>query len=366
MSLHRKHLATLCAVLVLAVVLAGPEAGAKDKEWQVSQLPYLTGWYGAVGNDVSDSGYIGGAWIDEDGQYHAACWYEGKAHDLTDEIGVPGDFPYSYVYSVNSNAVMCGAAADELGYQLAARWDVEDGTVENLHPGDDYILSAAQALNAEGDAAGFASAMDGAVYRNYAWLWPKGDREGERLPSGDFRHALAYGLNANGTVVGLGVGWDGSWNAVMWVKGKQGEYEIVGVQEDLNDCQDEEVIMGRASDVGEDGTVVGFVWLEDFSSRPFAYTVKGGVELLDEDGTGEGIAWKTVANYIAGGIGGSYGMSDDAAVWVKGELEILPDLDDGALMEASSINKSGLAVGYAFDEDDTSFTYPQGWYAEKK
>ena len=41
---------------------------------------------GTLANDVSDTGYIGGAWFDESGGWHAAYWYDVEAYDREDEF----------------------------------------------------------------------------------------------------------------------------------------------------------------------------------------------------------------------------------------------------------------------------------------
>jgi len=160
----------------------------------------------------------------------------------------------------------------------------------------------------------------------------------------------------------------GFWHAVLWVKGHKGDYELIDLQEDLNELEDDQILMGVAYDVGEDGTVVGraLAYDEDINFlgvAPFSWTAEDGAVLLDQDKTGSAVAWKKVSKYIAGGIGGGWGMSDDAVVWTNGDLEILPDLDDFPYMKASSVTGSGLVVGYAYDEN---FARTQGWYAEKK
>ena len=67
-------LAVLVAFALTTVIVAG------EKSWVLTKLPGPSGktCLGTFPNDLSDSGYIGGAWIDSDGVMRGAYWRKGN------------------------------------------------------------------------------------------------------------------------------------------------------------------------------------------------------------------------------------------------------------------------------------------------
>lgn len=371
-----------CVFILVSLFLAGPGL-AKDKQWVITVLegPSGTKWIGSFGNDVSDSGYVVGGWFDADEKMHAAYWYKGDFVDLATDIGLPKGTDQSLVTSVNSNGLMGGAAVvKDSTDQRACLWDAGKETVTCLHPSDSYSSSTVYTVNASGDAVGWVTTKDGL---NMAWVWPKGDSTGEALPGGtDYDGTQAFGLNSNGTIVGVGQtdteslipGWEVfPCNPVMWVK-KGKTYELV----DLRDDFAEGYPLIRAYDVSEDGEVIGRMWDDSLYTAAWSWTEKGGAVHLDDNKTGDASAWRASGKHIAGGIGygplgsmdGSW-ITDDAALWTNGDLEVIAtevtwDKVDYPYVEAASANKSGLVTGFCFTLELGAPYLPVGWIAEKK
>lgn len=373
MHLDRTKYVSLITCVLLIFMLATASAAPREKVWVVTPLPTDSDWHGSFGNDVNDSGYIGGGWIDEDGGYHAAYWYRGDYYDLADEIGVPEDQEggTSNVLSINNHGLMGGMAMSADGDQVAVLWDVKHDTFEDMHP-EDTLSSVIWGVNASGDASGKADEL-----RTLPWgeervlpqpyVWPKND-DGLALPIGDSLGGRTSGINASGTVAGAYFSPIGWVQAAIWTRDSNGDYEMTDLHEELDD---DTISASEAFDVNENGMVIGIAvgWDADgvFFTYAWTWTEDDGIDILDDDDVGAAIAWKTAGRYIAGSTGLLGNTADStAAVWVRGELELLPENDDLTQSECASVNKSGLAVGYGFDKDDTGLVYPQGWYAEKE
>ena len=365
---HRIKLMSVCTVVLLIFMLATASAAPKVKVWVVTALPADTDWYGTFGNDVNDSGTIGGGWVDADGGNHAAYWYRGDYYDLADEIGVPEDQEggTSNVLSINNHGLMGGVATSDDGDQVAVLWDVKHGEVYDLDPGGDYIASLVNGVNARGDATGIAVRLytdpDGvSTYIEQPYLWPKND-DGLELPVGTGVGGTGRGVNASGVVAGAYYPPHDYARAALWTKDGD-DYEMT----DLHALLDDDTLLGsEATDVDENGRVAGIAFgIGDAGLFFYSWTWKAndGFDVLDDDGEGMSFAWKVNGGYVAGSVGVLGYSPSSPAVWDRGELEILPNLDDLYYAEASSVNQSGLVVGYALTE---SFGGPYGWYAEKK
>jgi hypothetical protein len=380
-----RHHSRIRCVLLLALVpllaFPGTAPQAKEKTWVVTVLEGPSGhsWTGTFGNDVSDSGSVVGAWFDADELMHAAYWVDGVCHDLESEIGAPEGTTQSYLNTVNAHGLMGGGIILDDGSYRAVLWDVTAETYKSLHPAG-YAGSRVYTVNASGDAVGWVETTDGV---EVAWVWPKGGGTGQALPGqSDYDNVRANAINSSGMIVGQGQDgtWmaPGSWELPVWVplvwirKGQS--WELVDIRED---CEDG-LPMIRAYDVSEDGEVVGRRWDEFLYTAAWSWTAEDGYVELDDDETGDGSAWRVVGQTVAGGIGfGPLGnseqdwISDDAAIWVKGKLEIVAteveyDGETYAYVDGASINRKGVATGFCFRFPADPPYLPLGWMAEKK
>lgn len=355
---------------------------AGSATWEVTTLdgPEDVTWYGTVANDVSDSGYVAGAWVDVGGRFHATYWYQGTAYDLATEIGQPEGTTYSNVLSINSAGLMGGNALNTDGsVYVAMLWDVQHGTSTNIHPHgefDDLVYSNVKGVNAGGDVVG--EIVQAPYDAPYGWLksayvWPKGDTVGHKLPGWeDYAYGEATGIASNGTIAGWGVDPDDfTWHALLWVRDDHGDYELVDLQDE--EFADTDFTDTTAFDVSESGMVVGYGWKDyDYTVQPvpFAWTAQDGLVELDEDATGYGIPWKANGNFAAGGIGmTARNLSNDAVVWWRGELQVVvASFGDYDYCEASSVTSGGIVVGIGLmDEDSTdpAAPYPIAFVAER-
>jgi len=369
MKHQRIRRVSLCTVVLLIFMLATASAGPSEKVWVVTALPAASSWSGTFGNDVSNSGTIGGGWVDANGDNHAAYWRSGHAYDLETEIGLPADQEggTSNVLTINNHGLMGGLATSEDGVEVAVLWDVKHGEVYDMHPGDGYVASNIRGVNARGDATGIAVRLvtypDGTTdYVPQPYFWPKND-DGLELPVGSGVGGFGHGVNASGTVAGSYYPpWDYS-RAAVWTKDADGDYEMT----DFHALLDDDTLWGsEAFDVSENGRVVGIAFGVGDSGLFFitwSWTASDGIEILDDDDEGLSFVWKTNGKYIAGSVGVVGYSASSPAVWVNGVLEVLPSLNDLYYSEASSVSSNGLVVGYSLTE---SFGGPYGWYAEKK
>jgi len=137
---------------------------------------------------------------------------------------------------------------------------------------------------------------------------------------------------------------------------------------------DGRVTRSWAYDINDSGMVVGEVRLEDPVTGtwqvPFTWTPGSGVTLLDTAGETNSVAWGTNANAVVGRIGSGWiGEEQDPAVWVNGELEIIPDLAGYPYSTGSAVNRARVVAGYSADEpapnpDQTAL--PQAWVAIRR
>jgi len=380
MRIPRRTGFVLFVVLAVMFGLVGSVEAGRQCTWVVSILEGPSeDSAGTLANDISDTGYIGGAWFDEFAGWHAAYWYRGDAYDLEDEIGIPEGTVYSNVLSINNGGLMVGDAwsADYSKY-VGALWDLRRETCTELTTDSDDLLAVyVYGVNAPGDVVGavIEAVTVSPGFQFHAYIWPRNDRDGYKLPTtDDFLHTVCYGINARGAIAGLGVTWDGEVHALLWKKDAYGDYELIDLQEEEFD--DSDLIMSQAYDVGEHGAVVGNgLWDADEPPVPFVWSRRGGVETLDTGDSDTGIAWKAVGNYIAGGIGtgGSLfgqNISDDGVVWRNGTLHVVATSHEGYdYFESSSVNRRGVVVGIAlkeYDEDDPSTMIPGGFVARMR
>jgi uncharacterized membrane protein len=352
----------LAGALALAILTLGAHAGNDQKVWNVTLLTQED-WAGSIANDVNASGLIGGAWVDEDAEVHPGFWEDGEFYDIVDTCGVPEGYEDGggAVFTVNNKGLMAGsvwAGSD----QIAVLWDSKKCTYESKHPDDeDLVASGLWGLNSEGDTCGFVVDTEGFWS---PWLWPRKGKDERALSTGDYEEGQATAINAKGTVVGRVFTRGVAWHAALWTK----KDELVVLHDDLTEA-DENIFQSVAYDIHEDGTVVGqaWAWTEDaWRSIGWTWTEKDGAELLPMGSATWAIAWRAVGNFVAGGVSGFRWEDEDAVVWEKGTLDVIPALEDFPIMEAAGVAADGTVVGVAWAEDDDYYLYPQAWVAVKE
>jgi len=353
-------------VLVVALAIVAAQAGIHLKKvWVVKVLKLPDGWEGGVANDVSDSGLIGGGFRNEGDRWAVpAFWKKGKPYEVIEAIGVPDGYEdaFGIVMSIN-NSQLAGATWNSPFDQVAMKWDVCKKTFLNLHPGDDYIASGAWGINARGDVCGFLiEPVVGGIAR-VPYVWRHCGKETE-LTRGDFAQGWTSGINSWGMVSGWAFDDFSEVHAVFWGwKGKMTDLhdEIEeALKDELNGGSLDQTI---AYDVHENGMVVGQAYVAaNYLTWPWSWTKKRGVKILDTGKVEGGVAWKAVGAGIAGSVGPL--AEQDAAVWVKGRLDVIPDVKGYDFSEGSSLNRRGMVVGYAAEDELVDPAVP--WVAWKK
>ncbi|WP_155830417.1 hypothetical protein [Glycomyces tenuis] len=150
-------------------------------------------------------------------------------------------------------------------------------------PGEDQALND---VNSGGEAAASTWLGDGSV--PYAW---RGGKAAELPNTGG---GEANGINEHGDIVGQ----SGS-QPVLWPAGSEEAVELE---------LPEKAVWGTATDIGDDGTIVGYFSIENGDFKPYAW---------NSDGTGSELPWP---EGVEPGTAHSY-VSDLNGQWASGYLD---------------------------------------------
>lgn len=259
--------------------------------WQngtMRELPTLGGpcpstWFSCVALGINQSGEVVGMTANTSWQWRGTLWTRaGDAVELPALLPTGG----SSARALNDRGQIVGKSMSSAGEEHAVLW--EKGAVEDL--GSLGGRSNAGAINERGEVAGDYTATNG---QTRAFYWSRGTGLIDLAPLPGGTYAFARGINERGEIAGTSTAADGRYHAVRW-------------------------------------------------------TVQGGVaSVADLSGVGEySEGWKT-SN--AGDVVGSYattGIAVQAALWVHGEVTILPTLGGRSL--AFGISETGLVVGESY------------------
>src|SRR5215813_4604470 len=204
----------------------------KGFRWQagvMTPLPPFAGGYNSYATGANNRGQVVG-WA-ENGvhdstcntafqilQFRAALWEpNGELRELSP---LPGDST-SAATAINDNGQVvgisgaCGVAVGDVSAAHAVIW--ENGVPTRIPDFGGHAWNTPTAINNDGVVVGFSlpAAADGTrFYRAFVWTKERGTRMLDQIP-GDVRSA-AFGINSDGTIVGLSRTPGALLRAVLW------------------------------------------------------------------------------------------------------------------------------------------------------
>lgn len=179
-------------------------------------------------------------------------WRKGERVPIGVSAGLTGLFPAA----INDAGMVAGSARDASGRSVGFVWD--DGTTTVLEPPPGLDRTFVTAINAHGDAVGYAGPSSGIDMLEPA-VW----RDGKVSPlSGTWGtfHGIAWGINDHGDVVGSGhdaahvPGQPGG--AFVWSRGR---FKFLPPGSNAQDINEHGVAVGRFF-FHESGILHGMFW----------------------------------------------------------------------------------------------------------
>lgn len=214
-----------------------------------------------------------------------------------------------FARDVNDAGQVVGDARTRIGTR-GFRWSPEQGTRDLGSIDGGPVRTTAQAIDGEGRVTG-SSALEERFRPDHAVLWA---RPGDAQDLGDLGAGLHYSrgraLSTAGVVGSAGDG--GAERPFIWREGS-GLTPLRGA--------DDSPLAGRALDINESGTIVGYS-LGDGGPRPLRGSADGGLERLPLDGARAGRAVAVAADGRTVGVLQGDGL--EAVLWDgEGRLERL-------------------------------------------
>ena len=330
------------AAAVAAVVLAvSASAALSAVQYTVTDLGTLGGWMSDA-RGINSAGQVVGEFRDDAGDDHAFLWQNGGITDL----GTLGGGSYGMqgvdsARAINDSRQVVGVAhgADQVGHAFIWRNGLMSplGELPGVSNLVGHIASMANAINSNGQAAGYASAPAGpGWWRQYPVMWNNGEMVdlSPAFPGGLGTYAEATDINDSGQVVGYPLPPPGA-HGFLWQN---------GVVTDLGALPGGN--QSYAFAVNNAGQVVGYSWAYDGPYHAFLWEdgLMSPLALLP-GGSG------TIANDInnLGQIVG-HDVSHRAVMWEDGAISDLNDLipagSGWTLRSARGINDLGQIVGW--------------------
>jgi probable HAF family extracellular repeat protein len=225
----------------------GAAGNALPALWSGSSITALPTLGGAFGQAlaINDSGSAVGHASLSSGRAHAALWSGGQVHDLGTLGGAS-----SQAYDINNQGIVVGTATDSLGRVRATLWG-DSGAVDlgDLSGGE---WTAIRGINDLGEMILWGKPQG--VEENRAVFW-NGDPASSIIDLGSGGlESWAYGLNDAGYVVGWEeISVDGPYRAFVWDGVEKQDLGTLGG------------IGSAAYGINADGTIVGYA-IDEFSA----------------------------------------------------------------------------------------------------
>ncbi len=190
------------------------------------------------------------------------------------------------------------------------------------------------------------------VHRQGPWIWRWQDGSVEELPGLSGLGIEAYGINSNREIVGQ---WDepefGRTAAFHWEDGVFRDLAPVNFEWDM------EQWAARATDINEDGVIVGVARTLDNTVLPAWWRGDGPAETLvplNGHPSGDAVAINDLGVVVGRSTGSAIGSR--ATVWTNGSPARLSDGPDNRVWTlANDINNEGWIVGRANPEGSANY-----------
>jgi probable HAF family extracellular repeat protein len=302
-------------------------------------LGMLDGYVNSEASGINDIGQVvGSAWREYDENFpwgEAFLWQEGQMHGLglLDPWG-----EYSRGRAINNLGQIVGEGDNPSFHSFLS---AADGTLQDLYLNNGNE-STAYDINDLGQVVGFSLKY----YFPQAYIWEEGL---ETELGEEYGESYAFAINNKGQVVGSRIPMSGT--------DEYGQPMLSGLTAFLweNALVTDLDLAGAATDINEEGQIVGFIKDQNRGERAFLWEDRTVTELGDlggEDSRAEAI---NDAGQIIGAsrLPGPDALSPghySATLWERGrvrDLNQLTDSDGAHLQWAKDINNHGQIVGRA-------------------
>lgn len=310
------------------VPTAAAESPRLPVRYRITNLGVANTGAPLIAEALSNTGWIVGAYGEEDFLLEPFAWREGLRYNLAPLPG-GGGFAQAQVLAVNDAGLAAGWSDNAFGLRRPVTWNQGTAPVDVLPGSEDY--EEGLGINSSGAVAGRGSTLETPAA---AAVWV--NRTRTLLPDLGGEISEAYAINDAGKVVGLSMLADGLIHACSWQGGVATDLGTLGgFQSTAYAVNNPGLVAGSAETI--EGLLYPAIW-------------DGGLLLplpVPPDHLGE--AWGLNDSGHAVGYIEDFAFARRAARWIGGELldlnSALPDNSGWVLEEARDINNSGQIIG---------------------